>query len=186
MSVDDDKEVAEVATEAVPEPFPGRAGLDRSLDPTVSASIIRTTLHLTPHQLGDLTARLALDVGDRANYPRYSASDHLILIATQTLRDLRLPLESAVAAAVDFQDVICSGRGWLLAYPEPEQWTVLLARSPQMMMQHLVRMDHLAVLDLASVAGRANTLWAAAVRDDTRPSPGRVPTETATMRARTP
>ena len=139
---------------AAPEPDPVAA----------SAGDLRQVLCLTPHQLGELTGRLQLDIGDRPNYPRYRQREVHLLVAALALRELRVPLEDACAAVVAYADHIQVGLGWLVVYPVADRWIAIAARVPEAVTSMLLLTGRASVLDLATIAHRCDTAWAQLLR----------------------
>jgi hypothetical protein len=126
---------------------------------SVSASHLRDALALTPHQLGDLTRRLNLDVGDRHNYPRYGREGVRLLVAVQALRELLIPLEDACATALTYSDLLHTGRGWIVLYPTVQQWAAVAAATSEALASLLALTARAAVLDVEAFRHRADTAW---------------------------
>lgn len=85
--------------------------------PPLGAADVRDATGLTPHQLGELTARLALDVGPRRNYPAYSPAALTLLLAVTALRECGMTLDAAAPAVRTYAEVLVAGRGWLILSP---------------------------------------------------------------------
>lgn len=126
---------------------------------SVSASHLRDALALTPHQLGDLTRRLNLDVGDRPNYPRYGRDGVRLLVAVQALRELLIPLEDACATVLTYSNFLHTGRGWIVLYPTVQQWAAVAATTSEALASLLTLTARAAVLDLDAFRHRAETAW---------------------------
>lgn len=127
--------------------------------PSVGAGHLRAGLQLTPHQLGELTRRLGLDVGGRPNYPQYSRAEVDQLIAVQALRELLVPVEDACVAVSTFKESVVDGRGWIVCYPTPERWVSVAARAVEALASLLTLTGRAAILDLAALRQRSDTAW---------------------------
>ena len=125
----------------------------------VGASTVRERLQLTPHQLGELTRRLGLDVGDRPNYPRYGSTQVHLLVAVQALRELLVPVDDACTAVAAFAESFLSGRGWIVAYPSKDRWVSVAAVAVEALASLLTLTGGAVVVDLATVRHRSSTAW---------------------------
>ena len=126
---------------------------------SVGAADLRRLLQLTPHQLGELTSRLRLEIGDRPNYPRYRRAEVHLLTATLALREIRVPLEDACEAVVAFADYLLAGDGWLVLHPSGDQWVALAARTLPAVGSLLLLASRASVLDAAAVRHRNDRTW---------------------------
>lgn len=127
---------------------------------TIDAAAIRSGLGLTAHQLSEFTAALALDVGSRPNYPRYDRAAAHLMTAAQALRDVRLPLDTALQTTVAYQRPILAGEGWLSCAPTNRGWLSSLVLG----VDDLTRMIHAAggravVVDLDTLSQQAAATW---------------------------
>ena len=95
---------------------------------TTGAAELRAALGVTPHQLGELTSGLNVDVG-RPNRPAYRRTDVARMTAVQAMRELRVPLEVALKAANDYGREIVAGGGWLLVSPTDGEWGTTFIRT---------------------------------------------------------
>ncbi len=125
----------------------------------VGAGTVRERLLLTPHQLGELTRRLGLDVGDRPNYPRYGSTEVHLLVAVQALRELLVPVDDACTAVTTFQASFLSGRGWIVLYPSTDRWVSVAAVALEALASLLTLTGRAVVVDLAAVRHRSATAW---------------------------
>lgn len=125
----------------------------------VGAGTVRERLLLTPHQLGELTRRLGLDVGDRPNYPRYGSTEVHLLVAVQALRELLVPVDDACAAVATFQGSFLGGRGWIVLYPSTDRWVSVAAVAVEALASLLTLTGRAVVVDLAAVRHRSATAW---------------------------
>lgn len=126
---------------------------------SVPASRVRDALALTPHQLGDLTRRLNLDIGDRPNYPRYERDGVRLLVAVQAQRELLIPLDDACATVLTYGDLLHTGRGWIVLYPTGQQWAAVAVASAEALASLLTLTARAAVLDLEAFRHRADVAW---------------------------
>ena len=126
---------------------------------TVSAGVVRHGLQLTPHQLGELTRQLGLDVGDRPNYPRYGFDQVQLLVAVKTLRELHVPVDDACHAVRALQDSLASDRGWIVIYPAHEKWVALTAATTDALLSLLSLTVRAVTVDLAALRDRSHTVW---------------------------
>ena len=125
----------------------------------VGAGTVRERLLLTPHQLGELTRRLGLDVGDRPNYPRYGSTEVHLLVAVQALRELLVPVDDACAAVATFQGSFLGGRGWIVLYPSTDRWVSVAAVAVEALASLLTLTGRAVVVDLPAVRHRGATAW---------------------------
>ena len=138
---------------------PGHVGPDA----TLAAAAIRSALGLTAHQLSEFTSALALDVGPRPNYPRYDrAAAHLMTVA-QALREVRLPLETALLTTATYRRLILIGEGWLTCAPTTRGWLSCFLLG----VDDLTRWIHATggravVVDLTTLADQAAAIWSRA------------------------
>lgn len=137
---------------------PGTADLERR-GPWVAGADVRAGLDLTPHQLGELTRRLSLDVGDRPNYPRYGRSEIHLLVSVQALRELSIPVEDACSAVSTHRDQILDGRGWLFLFPDHDRWTVAAALLVEDLASLIALAARAAVVDLDALSRRGGRAW---------------------------
>jgi hypothetical protein len=125
----------------------------------VGAGTVRERLQLTPHQLGELTRRLGLDVGDRPNYPRYGSAEVHLLVAVQALREVLVPVEDACLAVSTFRESYVGGRGWIVLYPMPGGWVSVAAVAEEALASLLTLTGRAVVVDLAAIRHRSSTAW---------------------------
>lgn len=135
------------------------AGVRSPAGLVVGASTVRERLQLTPHQLGELTRRLGLDVGDRPNYPRYGNTEVHLLVAVQALRELLVPVDDACTAVTTFEASFLSGRGWIVVYPTGDRWVSVAAVAVEALASLLTLTGGAVVVDLATVRHRSSTAW---------------------------
>lgn len=121
--------------------------------------MIREALHLTPHQLGEYTRRLDLDVGNRPNYPRYGAAEVHLLVAVQALRDLQVPVDDACLAIRALRTLVTDGDGWVVLYPTTPQWVAVPAVSVEALVSLLNLTARAVVVDLESLRVRGRASW---------------------------
>lgn len=134
-------------------------GVAGAAQTSVPASLLRGALALTPHQLGDLTRRLNLDVGDRPNYPRYDRDGVRLLVAVQAQRELLIPLDDACATVLTYGDLLHTGRGWIVLYPTGQQWAAVAVASAEALASLLTLTARAAVLDVEAFRHRADVAW---------------------------
>ena len=125
----------------------------------MSGSAVREGLQLTPHQLGELTRRLSLDVGDRPNYPRYGRPEIHLLVSVQALRELLIPVEDACAAVSAYRRQFVDGRGWIFLFPDRDRWTAVAAVSADALTSLMTLAGRAAVVDLDSLRLRSDIAW---------------------------
>ena len=131
-----------------------------SADVTVAAALVREGLGLTAHQLGELTAALGLDVGPRANYPRYDFTGSHLLLGVKTLRDARVPLDVAMTAVATYREPIAIAQGWMLCMPGSPRWLSAVTLSSDDLTGWLRAAGGCGiVLDLAALADHSATRW---------------------------
>ena len=126
---------------------------------SMAAADLRQALHLTPHQLGELTSRLGLEIGLRPNYPRYRRTEVHLLTAALVLREVRVPLEDACEAVVSFADYLLAGDGWLILHPTGDRWAALAARTLPAVGSLLTLAARASVIDVAAVRHRSDSTW---------------------------
>jgi hypothetical protein len=137
---------------------------DASFADTVGSSAVRAALDLTQHQLGEYTAGLRLDVGDRPNYPRYRRPDFDLMVAVSALREVRAPLDVALRAAADYREQVIAARGWLLTSPEGDSWSAgFVSNGPDLLGWLRASGGRAVILDLGRIADRAVWAWTRAV-----------------------
>lgn len=127
--------------------------------PTVSAGVVREGLHLTPHQLGELTRHLGLEVGDRANYPRYGFAQVHLLVAVKALRELHVPVEDACRAVTTYHNTFAEGRGWIVVSPVQDRWVALTAVTVEALLSLLTLTGRAITVDLPTLREHAHTAW---------------------------
>jgi len=126
---------------------------------SMAAADLRRALQLTPHQLGELTSRLRLEIGLRPNYPRYRRTEVHLLTAALTLREVRVPLEDACEAVVAFADYLLAGDGWLVMHPSGNSWAAFAARTLPAVGSLLTLATRASVVDVAAVRHRSDSTW---------------------------
>jgi hypothetical protein len=138
----------------------GRSGGPAASDAvSMAASDVRRALQVTPHQLGELTSRLRLAVGNRPNYPRYGRREVHLLTAVLALRDLRVPLDEGCAAVTDFDDYIVAHQGWMVLYPTTDRWVAVAAKALGTVASLLTLTGRATVLDLAALWRISDGTW---------------------------
>jgi hypothetical protein len=121
--------------------------------------VLREGLQLTPHQLGELTRQLGLEVGDRPNYPRYGFDQVRLLVAVKALRELHIPVEDACRAVHTCQDSLASDLGWIVMYPAQEKWVAHTAATTDALLSLLTLTARAVTVDLPALRDRSHTVW---------------------------
>jgi len=130
-----------------------------ALSDSAGAAELRQALQVTSHQLGELTSRLSLDIGDRPNYPRYGRREVHLLTAALVLREQRVPLDDTCAVVTAYRDFVQAGIGWLVLYPAGERWVAVAARALEAVASLLALRAAVTVLDLPSLLHRSDSSW---------------------------
>ena len=148
--------IADQPTESSP---PSNGATHSPAAVSVSAGQLRDGLQLTPHQLGEITRRLGLDVGDRPNYPRYRRAEVHLVVAVQAIRELLVPVEDACVAVTTFGELFLLGRGWIVLYPADDRWVAVAARAAEALASLLTLTGRAVVVDLSALRHRGDTAW---------------------------